>query len=224
MTAAAPSASLSPNCGPRRDGLRPTLVVLHYTAMATAEAAAERLCDPAAEVSAHYLIARTGDVIALVPEDLRAWHAGAGEWRGLTDINSRSIGIELDNNGATPFAAPQMDALEALLSGILHRWNIAPDGVIAHSDMAPGRKHDPGPRFDWLRLERARLAGRRGHAYVPKDVSPDRFADLARKRGYTARVPFDTLLASVRFRFRPWATGPLEAEDFIPLGPDTSGT
>jgi len=146
---------LSPNCGARRDGLTPTLVVLHYTAMATAEAAVERLCDPAAEVSAHYLITRTGEVVPLVPEDLRAWHAGAGEWQGLRDINSRSIGIELDNDGAAPFGSRQMDALEALLAGVMARWDIPPSGVIGHSDMAPDRKSDPGPRFDWLRLERA---------------------------------------------------------------------
>ena len=148
----------SPNFGPRRDGARPVLVVLHYTAMAIAQAALDRLCDPEAEVSAHYLIAADGTLCSLVAEEKRAWHAGAGAWGGIADVNSRSIGIELDNDGASPFPAPLMTTLEALLAGILDRWRIGPAGVIAHSDMAPGRKSDPGPRFDWQRLARGGLA------------------------------------------------------------------
>jgi N-acetylmuramoyl-L-alanine amidase len=148
----------SPNCGERRDGLRPSLVVLHYTAMASAEAALARLCDPGAEVSCHWLIDEDGRLFALVPEELRAWHAGAGTWRGRGDVNSRSIGIELQNDGRSPFPERQMAALERLLPGIMARWEIAPAGVIAHSDMAPDRKADPGPRFDWRRLARAGLS------------------------------------------------------------------
>ena len=148
----------SPNFGPRRDGLRPELVVLHHTAMLTAEAALDRLCDPAAEVSAHYLVAEDGRVWRLVDEDMRAWHAGAGSWAGRGDVNSRSIGIELANAGPLagfpPFPEPQMVALERLLDAILPRWSIPPAGVIAHSDLAPGRKADPGPKFDWRRLAR----------------------------------------------------------------------
>ena len=155
----------SPNFGPRRGGALPSLVVLHHTAMATAEAALERLVDPAAEVSAHYLIAEDGRVWRLVPEEARAWHAGAGTWGGAADVNSRSIGIELANAGPLagfpPFPEPQMAALEELLDGILARWRIPPAGVIAHSDLAPGRKADPGPKFDWLRL--ARAAAPSGH-------------------------------------------------------------
>lgn len=217
--AGATSGALSPNCGPRRNGLTPTLVVLHYTAMGSADAAVDRLCDPAAQVSAHYLIARTGAVVALVPEDLRAWHAGAGEWRGLTDINSRSIGIELDNDGATPFSAPLMDALEELLAGILVRWDIPPDGVIAHSDMAPGRKRDPGPRFDWRRLARGGLADQPVTGPLPARPDPERFRHLARAAGYTADVDDATLLDAVRLRHRPHARGPLAAVDFGPLVP-----
>lgn len=148
----------SPNFGPRRDGLTPRFVVLHYTAMASAEAAIARLCDPAFEVSAHYVIARNGTCTQLVAEDQRAWHAGAGSWQGLDDLNSRSIGIELDNGGDHPYSAPLMDSLDQLLPGILRRWNIPPQHVIAHSDLAPGRKVDPGTRFDWQRLERQGLA------------------------------------------------------------------
>jgi N-acetylmuramoyl-L-alanine amidase len=159
---AAPIEAPSPNAGPRRDGAKPDLVVLHYTGMATAEAALDRLRDPGAEVSAHYLIAEDGRLWRLVPEALRAWHAGAGQWGEVADVNSRSIGIELANAGPLagfpPFPEPQMAALEALLAGVLGRWSIPPARVIAHSDMAPGRKADPGPKFDWRRLAAGGLA------------------------------------------------------------------
>ena len=116
----------SPNHGERRGGARPDLVVIHYTAMASAAAARDRLCDPAAEVSAHWLIDAAGRAEALVPEDRRAWHAGAGAWGGVTDVNSRSIGIELANPGNDPFPEPQMAALERLLAGIRDRWGLRP--------------------------------------------------------------------------------------------------
>lgn len=149
----------SPNFGDRRAGFsRPQFVVLHYTAMANADAAVRWLCDPVSEVSAHYVICKTGAVYGLVAETKRAWHAGAGCWGGITDMNSASIGIELDNDGATPFTPPLMRALTALLGGILARWQIPPRNVIGHSDFAPGRKIDPGPLFDWARLAGAGLA------------------------------------------------------------------
>lgn len=200
----------SPNFGPRRDGLRPELVVLHYTAMDGCEAAARALCDPVREVSAHYLISEAGEVTALVDEEMRAWHAGAGEWAGRADVNSRSIGIELSNTGHTPFAARQIAALEALLPGILSRWQIRPEGVIAHSDMAPGRKIDPGPRFDWLRLARQGLSV----WPEPHDIAPDwdRFRADAARFGYPD-MSDDLLLATVRLRFRPHHEGPLDARD-----------
>ncbi len=205
----------SPNCGPRRDGLEPSLIVIHHTAMENAHAALERLCDPAAEVSAHYLVCASGEVVQMVPEELRAWHAGVGSWAGLGDINSRSIGIELDNRGATPFAAAQMDALERLLRGIMARWNIAADGVIGHSDMAPGRKTDPGPHFDWQRLARQGLAG----ATACSPANADQFLPRARAAGYSAQVDDETLLSAVRLRYRPFAKGPLSAEDVAVLSP-----
>lgn len=150
----------SPNFGARRDGARPSLIVVHYTAMGSAAASCARLCDPAAEVSAHYLIDYDGTVMSLVDEAKRAWHAGAGSWGAVTDVNSHSIGIELQNTGSEPFPEPQMAALEDLLAGIMERWSIAPEGVIGHQDCAPGRKIDPGPRFDWGRLNRQALAAR----------------------------------------------------------------
>ncbi|OIQ24621.1 MAG: N-acetylmuramoyl-L-alanine amidase [Alphaproteobacteria bacterium MedPE-SWcel] len=213
MTAAEPLWHPSPNFGPRRDGLRPELIVLHYTAMESAEAALARLCDPQFEVSAHYLITAQGRLLQLVAEDMRAWHAGAGEWAGRGDINSRSIGIELDNRGTHPFSEPQMHRLEALLPQIMQRWDIPPEGVIGHSDMAPGRKWDPGPRFDWARLSRVGLA--RAAAAVPVATGGrcDHFRQLAAARGFTADVDDATLLQAVRLRYRPWGTGALCAAD-----------
>ncbi len=204
----------SPNFGARRDGRKPSLIVLHYTAMDSASAALERLCDPGPEVSAHYLIGSEGTLWQLVREADRAWHAGAGEWHGQTDINSRSIGIELDNRGDHPFAEPQMQRLEQLLRELMQRWTIAPDGVIGHSDMAPGRKADPGPRFDWQRLEQQGLAAPRGTA-IQTDID---FRTLAQSRGYSATVDDETLLKTTRLRYRPWANGPLHPDDFKALG------
>ena len=146
----------SPNHGPRRGGVRPDMVVLHYTGMDSAAAALARLCDPAAEVSAHYLVEEGGRVLALVPEDRRAWHAGRARWGDVSDVNSRSIGIELANPGGGPgghpFPAPQMRALEDLLAGIAARHGVPPERVVGHACIAPERKADPGPRFDWRRL------------------------------------------------------------------------
>ncbi len=208
----------SPNFGPRRDGAKPSLVVIHYTAMTSAQAALERLCAPQFEVSAHYLIGRTGLVWQMVREDMRAWHAGAGEWLGQGDVNSRSIGIELDNTGQHPFPEPQMQVLETLLSDIADRWHIRPEGVIGHSDMAPGRKVDPGPRFDWARLARQGRARAAGNG----NATSVQFRALACMQGYSADLDDATLLQAVRLRYRPWAQGPLEAADAAVLQP-TSG-
>ncbi|QCO57059.1 N-acetylmuramoyl-L-alanine amidase (plasmid) [Pseudorhodobacter turbinis] len=200
---------VSPNFGERRDGLRPEFVVIHYTAMESCAAAHARLCDPAAEVSAHYLLDYDGATHTLVEEAVRAWHAGAGQWCGLDDLNSRSIGIELANDGFEPFPEPQMAALEGLLSGIMARWSIPPQGVIGHSDMAPGRKSDPGARFDWARLARA------GLSVWPQgtlEADPCGFVGFAQRFGYPD-VPADDLLAAFRLRFRPAASGPVDPID-----------
>ncbi|PIE12315.1 MAG: N-acetylmuramoyl-L-alanine amidase [Rhodobacterales bacterium] len=194
------------------------MIVLHYTAMQSAEAALARLCDPGAEVSAHYLIGEQGRIWQMVPEEMRAWHAGAGSWHGVADVNSRSIGVELANRGDHPFPEPQMAALEKLMRGIMARWNIPSGRVIGHSDMAPGRKFDPGARFDWQRLERLGLAARRGSDAGPADGDFALFRAVASGAGYSADVDDETLLAAVRLRYRPWASGPLVAEDFTPLG------
>jgi N-acetylmuramoyl-L-alanine amidase len=177
--------------------------------MATAAEARARLCDPAYEVSAHWLIDEAGDAEALVDETQRAWHAGAGSWAGLADINSHSVGIEIANKGDHPFAAAQMDGLETLLRGVMARWDIAPAKVIAHSDMAPTRKSDPGARFDWQRLARAGLSIW-PQADAPAD--PAQFLSAARAFGYPD-APAGALLAAFRLRFRPWARGALDGWD-----------
>lgn len=196
----------SPNWGERRGGAVPRLIVIHYTGMATCSAARERLCDPLAEVSAHWLVDEAGHAEALVDEGARAWHAGAGAWGPVTDVNSASIGIELANPGDRPFPARQMAGVERLLAGMMDRWRIPPEGVIGHSDMAPGRKRDPGPRFDWRALARA------GLSVWPGAGEGGDFRRAARAFGYPD-VADDLLLAAFRMRFRPWASGPLDAVD-----------
>ncbi|WP_298907803.1 N-acetylmuramoyl-L-alanine amidase [uncultured Aliiroseovarius sp.] len=212
-----PISHPSPNFGPRRDGLVPSLIVLHYTAMPDPEEALERLCSPEYEVSAHYLIHRDGRLFQLVNEDMRAWHAGAGTWGGMDDINSRSIGVEMDNDGASPFSEPQMATLEALLPEIMQRWNIKPEGVIGHSDMAPGRKTDPGPRFDWARLARQGVAVRSGTSDPIEGLEIETFRACAVKLGYSTDIDDTTLLSAVRLRHRPWGEGPLAKEDLAAL-------
>lgn len=145
----------SPNYDSRRDhGV--SILVLHYTGMKTADEALGRLTDASSKVSAHYTIDEAGQVYAHVAEDQRAWHAGASSWRGITDVNSASIGIELVNPGHEfgyrPFAEMQMMALIDLCHGILSRHKIPARNVVGHSDVAPARKADPGELFDWQRL------------------------------------------------------------------------
>ena len=191
--------------------MKPDMVVIHYTAMASADAALERLCCPEHEVSAHYLIDGHGAVLRLVNEDKRAWHAGAGQWGKVTDVNSHSIGIELANPGTAPFAADQMDALERLLTDILDRWFIAPERVIGHSDMAPLRKIDPGPRFDWRRLA---LSGGSVWPHGNQDFAADagEFLQGLAAFGYP-EAPLEALLPAFRARFRPHHNGPLDGLD-----------
>ncbi|MGY9046756.1 MAG: N-acetylmuramoyl-L-alanine amidase [Rhodobacterales bacterium] len=170
--------------------------------MQTAIAARDRLCDPQAEVSAHYVICPKGQIWHLVAEEQRAWHAGAGQWGTVRDVNSHSIGIELANTGAQPFSEPQMAVLDDLLIGIQTRWGIAPKGVIGHADMALGRKIDPGPRFDWRRL--ARL----GLSIWPEVRAGGDFYRDAQRFGYALPEGGEALLLQAfRERFRPGAGG-----------------
>jgi len=137
----------------------PNMIVLHYTGMPTGVAALERLRDPAAKVSAHYLVEEDGHVFALVPEERRAWHAGVSSWRGESDINGRSIGIEIVNPGHEfgyrDFPDAQIAAVIALLTDVRTRWTILDGDIVGHSDVAPERKEDPGERFPWKTLAQA---------------------------------------------------------------------
>jgi N-acetylmuramoyl-L-alanine amidase len=156
----------SPNHGPRAGGRAPDILLLHYTGMPTAEAAISLLCDPAAEVSAHYVVDEDGTIFRLVPEERRAHHAGVSSWMGERDVNSASIGVEIVNPGHAfgyrDFPDAQIAAVIALCRDILARHAIPPERVLAHSDVAPERKEDPGERFPWARLAAAGI-GR----YVP---------------------------------------------------------
>ena len=182
----------SPNHGERRDGAGATMLILHYTGMASAQAAIARLCDPEAEVSAHYLIDEGGVITALVPEDRRAWHAGLSSWRSVRDINSASIGIEIANPGDAAFPEPQMDAVAWLCRDVLGRHAIPRRHVLGHSDIAPGRKSDPGPRFDWRGLAEQGIGlwptpvQMRGRELVPGDHGEDveRFQAALATYGY----------------------------------------
>jgi N-acetylmuramoyl-L-alanine amidase len=146
----------SPNHGERRNVSRPDMLLLHYTGMESTDAALARLCDPAAQVSCHYLVYENGEIVQLVAESRRAWHAGVSAWQGETDINSRSIGIEIANPGHDfgypDFPGVQIEAVVALCRDILARQSIPAQRVLAHSDVAPERKRDPGEKFPWQRL------------------------------------------------------------------------
>ena len=175
----------SPNFGPRPHGTPIDILLLHYTGMTSAQAALDRLCDPAAEVSCHWLIEEDGTVWQLVDERSRAWHAGLATWAGDTDINSRSIGIELVNPGHEfgyrPFPQEQMRSLAALARDIVTRHPIPPHRVIGHSDVAPDRKTDPGELFDWAWLASQSVGLWPADQGMPPSLDPA--ADL-RRIGY----------------------------------------
>lgn len=146
----------SPNHGERQGVVAPDMIILHYTGMPRADEALERLCSAASEVSAHYMIFEDGRIVQCVPEGRRAWHAGASFWAGASDLNSHSIGIEIDNPGHeygyVTFPDRQIDAVIALCRDVIARRRIDPRRVLAHSDVAPTRKMDPGEKFPWQKL------------------------------------------------------------------------
>ena len=146
------------NFEPRRDGRKPDMLILHYTGMASAAKAVDWLCREESKVSCHYLIDEEGAVVEMVDENLRAWHAGVSHWQNETDINSCSVGIEIHNGGydlgLPDYPDAQMRSAIALSQAIMRRHGIPPERVLAHSDIAPARKIDPGERFDWERLAR----------------------------------------------------------------------
>ena len=184
-----------------------SMIVLHYTGMQDAASAIARLSDPEAKVSAHYLIAEDGQIVRMVNEDKRAWHAGRSHWRKIDNVNSASIGIEIVNPGHEfgyrPFPVAQIDALIPLMQAITLRDKITRGNVVGHSDIAPARKDDPGELFPWERLAKLRLA-------LPsptKNLMDPHWTDggflLALERfGYDVTDPLAAIRAFQR-RFRP---------------------
>jgi N-acetylmuramoyl-L-alanine amidase len=169
------TAAPSPNFGERAGGRSPDIILLHYTGMATADGALKWLCAPESQVSCHYFVHEDGRVEQLVREADRAWHAGKSVWKGEADINSASIGIEIANaghpGGLPDFPETQVDAVVELCLDCGRRWGIAPERVLAHSDVAPIRKVDPGEKFPWGRLHAAGV----GHWVTPSPIAGGRF-------------------------------------------------
>lgn len=194
--------------GERAGGVTPSLLIVHSTDLPT-DSSLETLTRSAREVSCHYLIAPDGTLYSMVPEDKRAWHAGRSFWRGERDINSHSIGVELvwpedreaeEDEIPGPFPPAQMDALLTLARGICDRWPIPPENVLAHSDIAPARKRDPGERFDWGQMARAGLALLPPRPLpLPPTGDP---APLLARYGYDIHDPHAALIAFQR-HFRP---------------------
>jgi N-acetylmuramoyl-L-alanine amidase len=195
----------SPNFDERT--LPVSLIVLHYTGMVDAAAAIGRLTDASAKVSSHYLIAEDGQILRLVQEDKRAWHAGKAHWRGIDDVNSASIGIELVNPGHEwgyrPFAEPQMQSLVLLMKGIVDRHGVTRGNIVGHSDVAPARKDDPGELFDWERLAKLRLALPRPRKHLTDPHWSDGGFLLALERfGYDV-IDGPASVRAFQRRFRP---------------------
>ena len=195
----------SPNFDARE--LPISMIVLHYTGMESAQAAIDRLRDPEAKVSAHYLVDEDGRILQLVDERHRAWHAGRSHWRGVTDVNSASIGIEIVNPGHEfgyrPFPEAQMGALIPLVAEIKERHSITRGNVVGHSDVAPARKNDPGELFPWSKLARLRLALPRPTKNLVDPGWGDAGFMLALERfGYDVHDQEKAVIAFQR-RFRP---------------------
>ncbi len=208
----------SPNHDARPDEGAIDILLLHYTGMASAEAALARLCDPAAKVSAHYMIDEEGKVLRLVPEHRRAWHAGLACWQGAQDINARSIGIELVNPGHEfgyrLFPEAQMAALIELALVLIAKLGIPCQRVLGHSDVAPLRKEDPGELFDWQRLATAGLGlwpkGPIERSEMTEDEAKQRLGEIG--YGYLDE-DFAAVLRAFQRHFRPAAvTGELDSE------------
>ncbi len=216
---------MSPNFNDRK--LPISILVLHYTGMESGAAARERLCDPAAEVSAHWLVHEDGRAENLVAEENRAWHAGVGSWNGITDINSASIGIEIVNGGHNvplpdgslpPYPDAQILAVIKLSKEIIGRHRIKPNNIVGHSDIAPGRKEDPGEHFPWAGLSAAGVGHWPGQASDDMRVlfeagDRDRGISIIQRGladlGYGASVtgtldePTQAIIRAVQRRYRP---------------------
>lgn len=197
----------SPNAEARRDGRQPTILLLHYTGVPTCANAVDWLSRPESGVSSHYVIDESGRVIQMVRESMRAWHAGLSRWAGETDINSASIGIEIHNpghdGGYPDFPEAQMQAVEALCRDIVTRRGIRPERVLAHSDVAPVRKKDPGEKFDWARLAGAGI----GHWVEPEPIAR---SDRGIGMGYGGALVAEVQSMLARYGYDVEATGDFE--------------
>jgi N-acetylmuramoyl-L-alanine amidase len=205
----------SPNHGVRKGGRTPDSILLHYTGLPDGECALRQLCDPAAQVSAHYLVWENGRLTQLVPESRRAWHAGQGVWAGESDMNDVSIGIEIANAGhrgrLPDYPAAQIETVIALCHDIIDRWRIRPERVLAHSDASHGRKIDPGEHFPWWRLAKAGI----GH-FVPAAAIEDgpglepggRGPEVLEFQGMLARYGYDVATTGI---YDEWTTSAVTA-------------
>lgn len=209
----------SPNFNDRADGKAPAYLIFHYTGMENATAALDRLTDETSGVSAHYTIDEDGKIYAHVPEDKRAWHAGEAFWHGETDLNSTSIGIEIVNGGhdfgLPDFPETQIDSVRQLSLDMMARYDIPPENVLAHSDIAPSRKQDPGEKFPWA------LLAKKGIGQYPNPCDEDvvKAAGIALDRalcdfGYNPRTPFLDRLMAFQRHFVPevFTTGEVGVE------------
>ena len=220
----------SPNQDDRPPGTLIDMLVLHYTGMPTAEAALARLCDPAARVSSHYVVEEDGTIWQLVDEMRRAWHAGVSHWRGYAGLNDRSVGVEIVNPGHEwgyqPFPALQMAAVCELCLGVLKRHPIPPGNVVAHSDVAPDRKQDPGELFDWRGLAENGVGlwpTAAGTGAAPGEPArPDgglRALEMLGEIGYRTDLSLPTVLRAFQRRWRPESvTGEADRGTLVRLG------
>lgn len=194
-----------------------SMIVLHYTGMASAEGAITRLCDAEAKVSAHYLVHEDGEILRMVADEHRAWHAGRSHWRGVTDVNSASIGIEIVNPGHEfgyrPFPEAQVDAVVRLVAHLKDKHEITRGNIVGHSDVAPTRKRDPGELFPWNRLARLRLAlPRPTKNLMDPGWSQAGFCLALERFGYDVSNEMAAIMAFQR-RFRPeLIDGEIDAE------------
>ncbi|HYD19063.1 MAG TPA: N-acetylmuramoyl-L-alanine amidase [Patescibacteria group bacterium] len=205
----------SPNFGPRAGGKQPTHLILHYTDTRTTFDALQILQNPERQVSSHYLVGDNGQVMRLVPEEMRAWHAGKSWWSGETDINSTSIGIEIQNPGHgfgyVPFPQVQMQAVAELCRDILSRHKILPYHVLAHSDIAPARKKDPGELFPWESLAKShiglwpRVTDRDEIEAEEMEGDNDRIKSYLTSYGYDPSLDLPVLLTAFQRHFEPEA-------------------
>lgn len=207
----------SPNCGERiqlrPDRAEPSMIILHYTGMQSAKAALERLCDPASEVSAHYVVEEDGRAHQLVADERRAWHAGRSYWGGLTDINSASIGIEIVNKGHEfgyeDFPRAQINAVAKLCKKLMEQYDIRADMVLGHADIAPDRKTDPGERFPWKGLAEQGIGLWPSPTEMDFEAAADLLGqdqiihDLLADLGYNPEVEFDILIEAFHRHYFP---------------------